>query len=149
MVKDRMLANARLIQAMDAGSAEYTACVVRQKAVFDTALRAMPNMTEDLAIDLCEAVARVGWPAHEEQIAGIMDHVVPAAELRFFGQPVAPRTKQQNYTWIEHHVPDRIWNGPREQFTALVRVHLRGYGFAKCFREHGAKGGCFKFADNP
>jgi hypothetical protein len=74
-------------------------------------------MPGDLAVDLCEDVARVGWPSHTEQIAAIMDHVVPPAELRLFGQPVAARTQQQNYVCIEHHVPERIWNGHNEQFT--------------------------------
>ena len=117
LAKERLEANRRLLLLLVAGSAEHTANVVRRKIVFDTALRAMPNMTEDLAVDLCEDVARVGWPSHTEQIAAIMDHVVPPAELRLFGQPVAARTQKQSYVWIEHHLPERIWNGSSERFT--------------------------------
>ena len=106
--KDRLEANRRLLLLLDLGSPEHAAHVVRQKTVFDTALRAMPSMPEDLAVDLCEDVARVGWPDHTEQIAAIMDHVVPPAELRLFGQQVTSRAQLQNYVHIEHHLPNRI-----------------------------------------
>ena len=97
VAKDRLEANCRLLALLDPGSAQHNDAVVRQQAVFVQALRAMPMMPEDVAVELCEDVARVGWPSHAEQIAAIMDHIVPPAELRLFGQPVAARTQQQNY----------------------------------------------------
>ena len=118
--KDRLEANRRLLLLLDPGSPEHATHVARQKTVFDTALRAMPSMPEDLAVDLCEDVARVGWPSHTEQIAAIMDHVVPPAELRLFGQPVAPRTQQQNYVELEHHLPARIWTAASEVFMRVL-----------------------------
>ena len=117
LLHDRLSANSRLIQTMDAGSAEYTACVDRQKVVFNQALQSMPNMPEDVAVSLCEAVARVGWPTHEEQRAAIMAHVLPAsAELRLAGVPFGLRTKQQDFFFLEHHMPQRVWNASSDMF---------------------------------
>ena len=120
LVKTRLEANGRLLLLLPPGGEQLNATAARQQHVFDAALRAMPMMPESVAVDLCEEVARVGWPSHDAQVAAIMDHISPPAELRLFGQQVTSRTQLQNYVHIEHHVPDRIWNGSREQFTAHV-----------------------------
>ena len=76
-------------------------------------------MPEDSAVELCEMVARVGWPSHAAQHAAIMDYIVAPAELRFFGT-AATRTQQRNYVELHHHLPERIWSGPNEQFISQV-----------------------------
>ena len=117
LLNDRLSANARLLGTMDAGGAEHTACVHRQQDVFNRALQSMPSMPEDVAVSLCEAVARVGWPTHEEQRAAIMAHVLPAsAELRLAGVPFGLRTKQQDFFFLEHHLPNRIWMADSDMF---------------------------------
>ena len=58
-------------------------------------------MPENAAVELCEEVARVGWPAHDVQVAAIMDHIVAPAELRLAQLAGAARTQLQNYTHFE------------------------------------------------
>ena len=120
--KARLEANHRLLMLFEVGSAEHNENVDRQKHVFATALRAMPDMPEDIAVKLCEDVAAVGWPSHREEIAAIMDKVkqVPTAESRLFQQACPVRTLQQNYVDIDQHVPERIWAAARELFLALL-----------------------------
>ena len=117
LCNERLTANRRLLAVLDPATPEHAAHVDRQKAVFGTALQAMPTMPEHLAVDLCEAVAGVGWPDYTEQIQAIMDHIVPPAENRLLGQLSTSRTQLQNYVDMEHHVPARIWQmNAREDF---------------------------------
>ena len=93
LAKERLQANERLLSMLPPGSIQHNDAILRQRAVFLQGLGSMPLMPEDDALELCEEVARVGWPSHAVEIAAIMDHVVPAAELRLFGQPLATRTQ--------------------------------------------------------
>ena len=120
--KARLEANHRLLMLFDVGSAEHNENVDRQRHVFATALRAMPDMPEDIAVKLCEDVAAVGWPSHREEIAAIMDKVKqwPPAEPRLLQRPCPLRTLQQNYVDIDQHVPERIWAADGELFLQLL-----------------------------
>jgi len=121
VLTERLEANRRILAVMDPATPEHAALVDRQKVVFGTALQAMPNMQERIGVDLCEAVARVGWPDHTAQIQAIMDHTVPPAENRLFGQlTTSSRTQLQNYVHMDNHIPKRVWQCSLDDFTALL-----------------------------
>ena len=114
-VKERLEANRRLLSVLQPGSEEFNVATARQQAVFDASMTAMPRIPEMQAVELCEEVANVGWPSYAAQVAAVMEHVFDPAEIRF-NQPTTSRTAQQNFTSIEHHMPERIWNGSKEDF---------------------------------
>ena len=126
LTNERLEANRRLLALLDPATPEHAARVDRQKGVFGTALQAMPNFPERIAVDLCEAVARVGWPDHTAQLQAIMDHIVAPAENRLFGQlTTSSRTQLQNYVDMDHHIPKRVWEASLHDFTALLCEWLR------------------------
>ena len=126
LTTERLEANRRLLALLDPATPEHAARVDRQKGVFGTALQAMPNFPERIAVDLCEAVARVGWPDHTAQLQAIMDHIVAPAENRLFGQlTTSSRTQLQNYVDMDHHIPKRVWEASLHDFPALLCEWLR------------------------
>ena len=118
LCKERLAANRRFLEVADPATPEHAAMVDRQKSVFGTALTAMPPLPEHLALELCESVAAVGWPDYTEQVQAIMDRIVPPAEIRLFGPRGNGRTHLQDYTFMENHVPERIWKARSDDFTA-------------------------------